>query len=276
MRRQEMNGFEIYKKMDDDVQAIYRSRLLTEILLSLNDGSKKLSQLREITGSTSQALIPKLRKLEADHLIETKGREYFLTPAGKIVASGIADSFVTFWTINKFKHFWLRHYLEGIPSPLLKEIGCLYESEVLKDRGMKILNVYNNQLKMLKEADHIYGISSVVTEVYADAISERVKEGVPVELIVPLHVAEELKRSPYLKKIEALKDYENFKLMVMDEDIKVGLIVTDKRLSLNLYKKEGIEYDISTGLFSFDSKAIEWGEMLFWYCKGKADFTKFQ
>ncbi|AAM31428.1 helix-turn-helix transcriptional regulator [Methanosarcina mazei] len=271
-----MNNFEIYKKMGDDVQTIYRSRLLTEILLSLNEGSRKLSQLREITGSTSQALIPKLRKLEVDHLIETKGREYFLTSAGKIVASGIADSFVTFWTINKFKHFWIRHYLEGIPSPLLKEIGCLYESEVLKDRGMKILNVYNNQLKMLKEADHIYGISSVVTEVYADAISERVKEGVPVELIVPLHVAEELKRSPYLKKIEALKDYENFKLMVMDEDIKVGLIVTDKRLSLNLYKKEGIEYDISTGLFSFDSKAIEWGEMLFWYCKGKADFTKFQ
>lgn len=276
MRRQEMNGFEIYKKMDDDVQAIYRSRLLTEILLSLNDGSKKLSQLREITGSTSQALIPKLRKLEADHLIETKGREYFLTPAGKIVASGIADSFVTFWTINKFKHFWLRHYLEEIPSPLLKEIGCLYESEILKNRGMEILNIYNNQLKMIKEADHIYGISSVVTKGDTDSISERVKEGVPVELIVPLHVAEELKRSPYLKKIEALKDYENFKLMVMDEDIKVGLIVTDKRLSLNLYKKEGIEYDISTGLFSFDSKAIEWGEMLFWYCKGKADFIKFQ
>lgn len=276
MRRQEMNDFEIYKKMDDDVQAIYRSRLLTEILLSLNEGSRKLSQLREITGSTSQAIIPKLRKLEADHLIETKEHEYFLTSAGKIVASGIADSFVTFWTINKFKHFWLRHYLEGIPSPLLKEIGCLYESEVLKNRGTEILNVYNNQLKIIKEADHIYGISSVVTEGYADSISERVKEGVPVELIVPLHVAEELKRSPYLEKIEALKNYENFKLMAMNEDIKVGLIVTDKRLSLSLYKKEGVEYDISTGLFNSDSKAVEWGERLFWYCKGKTDFTKMQ
>ncbi|KKH40132.1 ArsR family transcriptional regulator, partial [Methanosarcina mazei] len=248
-----MNHFEIYKKMDDDVQAIYRSRLLTEILLSLNEGSKKLPQLREITGSTSQALIPKLRELEADHLIETKGREYFLTPAGKIVASGIADSFVTFWTINKFKHFWLRHYLEEIPSPLLKEIGCLYESEILKNRGMEILNIYNNQLKMIKEADHIYGISSAVTEGYADSISERVKEGIPIELIVPLHVAGELKLSPYVEKLAALKNHENFKLMVMDEDIKVGLIVTDKHLSLSLYKKEGIEYDISTGLFSSDS-----------------------
>jgi predicted transcriptional regulator len=73
-----MNHFEIYKKMDDDVQARYRSRFLTETLISLNEGSRRLSQLREITGSTPQAIIPKLRKLEADHLIETKGREYFL------------------------------------------------------------------------------------------------------------------------------------------------------------------------------------------------------
>ncbi|AKB78038.1 transcriptional regulator, ArsR family [Methanosarcina horonobensis HB-1 = JCM 15518] len=29
-----MNHFELYKEMEDDVQAIYRSRLLTEILLS--------------------------------------------------------------------------------------------------------------------------------------------------------------------------------------------------------------------------------------------------
>jgi hypothetical protein len=43
-----MNGFEIYKNKEDNVQAIYRSRLLTETLISLNEGSKRLSQLREI------------------------------------------------------------------------------------------------------------------------------------------------------------------------------------------------------------------------------------
>lgn len=84
-----------------------------------------------------------------------KGREYFLTPVGKIVALGVADSFITSWTINKFKHFWLRYYREGIPEPLLKGIRYLYESEILKDKDIKVLNVYNNQLKIIKEADHI-------------------------------------------------------------------------------------------------------------------------
>ncbi|KKG08391.1 winged helix-turn-helix domain-containing protein [Methanosarcina sp. 2.H.A.1B.4] len=271
-----MNSFKIYKEIGDDVQGIYRSRLITEILLSLNESSRKLSQLREITGSTSQAIIPKLRKLEADHLIEAKEHEYYLTQTGKVVASRLSDSFATVGTINKFKHFWSGHYLEGIPCSHLKKIGCLYESEVLKDKGTKILNVYNNQLKMIKEAGHIHGISSVVTEGYADSIFERVKEGIPVELIVPLHIAEKLEQSPYLEKINALTDYESFKLIVVDEDIKVGLVVTDKRFSLSLYKKDGVEYDITTGLFSLDPKAIEWGERLFGYCKGQAEFIKMQ
>lgn len=140
-----MNDFEKYNEMEDDLQAIYRSRLLTEILLSLNDSSKKLSQLREITGSTSQAIIPKLRKLETDHLIEAKEREYYLTPVGKIVASGVADSFATVGTVNKFKYFWSTHYIEGIPTPLLKEIGTfiILKFSVTEEQKSLVFTVIN-------------------------------------------------------------------------------------------------------------------------------------
>lgn len=43
----------------------------------------------------------------------------------------------------------------------------------------------------------------------------------------------------------------------MNEDVKLGLIVTDKCVALSLYKKNGIEYDITTGLFISDPKALE-------------------
>jgi len=58
-----------------------------------------------------------------------------------------------------------------------------------------------------------------------------VKEGIPVELIVPLNVAEELKQSPYAEKLEVLKSYKNFQLKFTNENIKMGLIVTDKCLA---------------------------------------------
>lgn len=106
-----------------------------------------------------------------------------------------------------------------------------------------------------------------MTEGYANSISERVKEGIPIELIVPLRIAEKLKQAPYIEKLAALRYCKNFKLMSMNEDIKVGLIVTDKSLTLCLYKKTGMEYDITSGLFSSDPEAIGWGKRLFEYCK---------
>lgn len=137
-----------YRKAGNDVQAIYRSRLITEILLSLNEGSKTLPQLREITGSTSQAIIPKIRKLESDQLVEVKKDWYCLTQLGKIVPSRIADSFMTMGTINKHKHFLSDHCLEEIPTPLLNDIGCLYNSEVISDTNIEIFNVYGTNLKI--------------------------------------------------------------------------------------------------------------------------------
>ncbi|WP_305064675.1 helix-turn-helix transcriptional regulator [Methanococcoides sp.] len=265
-----MDILEIYRKAGDDVQAIYRSRLITEILLSLDEGSKTLFQLREITGSTSQALIPKIRKLESDQLIEAKEHGYCLTRLGKIVASRIADSFMTMGTINKHKHFWSDHCLEDIPTSLLKEVGCLYNSEIISDTNIEIFNLYSTNLKIIKEAEHVFGVSSVVTTEYADFISERVCEGIAVELIVTADVVEQLKQEPYVEKINALKDYENFKLMTMADNIFGGLIVTDKCLSLSLYKKDGVTYDITSGIFSFDSMAVGWGKRLFGYCKNRS------
>nr|WP_135605354.1 transcriptional regulator FilR1 domain-containing protein [Methanococcoides sp. NM1] len=265
-----MDILEIYRKAGNDVQAIYRSRLITEILLSLNEGSKTLSQLREITGSTSQAILPKIRKLESGQLIEAKKDGYCLTRLGQIIASRIVDSFMIMGTINKHKCFWSDHCLEVIPSSLLKEIGYLYNSEIISDSNIEIFNVYGTNLKIIKEAEHVFGVSSVVTTEYADSISKKVCEGIPVELVVSSDVAEQLKQEPYVEKINALKDYENFKLMVMDENIRLGLIVTDKCLSLSLYKKDGVTYDITNGIFSFYPTAVGWGKRLFEYYKDRS------
>lgn len=258
-----MDILEIYRKAGNDVQAIYRSRLITEILLSLNGGSKTLSQLREITGSTSQAIIPKIRKLESDQLIEAEDHGYYLTRLGQIIASRVVDSFMIMGTINKHKCFWSEHCLDEIPPSLLKDIGCLYNSEIISDTNIEIFNVYGTNLKIIKEAEHVFGVSSVVTTEYADSISKKVREGIPVELVISSDVVEQLKHEPYVEKINALKDYENFKLMVTDEDIRVGLIVTNKCLSLGLYKKYGVTYDITNGIFSCDPMAVGWGKRLF-------------
>lgn len=260
-------SLKVFEKNKKNVQLIYRSRLLIEILLSLVENNKNLRQLREITGSTSQSVIPKIRKLESMHFLEEKDHEYQLTSLGKVIASKIADFSRTIESIHRHSYFWTNHYMEGIPERMLNEIGDLFNSEIISDNNVNLFNVYTNYLKIVKEARHISCVTSVMSPGHADAIGERIIEGIPVELVVSRNVALQLKEEPYLSKIKALVECKNFRLMVTDENIKVGLTVTDGCVSLGLYKKDGVTFDTTTDLFSSDQRAILWGKRLFEHYK---------
>jgi predicted transcriptional regulator len=260
-----MESLEVYQKINKIVQSIYTSRLKIQILLSLGGGIKTLSTLREVTGSTSQALIPKIRGLERLSLVEPREHGYALTSLGRIVASRVEDFIVTLGSIYQQKEFWSTHDIEGIPTPFLVEIGDLLNSELKYDTTTDILHVYSNYVKMLKEASFIKGISSVMSPGLAEALTERILAGVPVDLIVNANVLDILKQEPYLSQIRKLEEFPNFHMWVTDEPLRIGITVTDKHLSLGLNRMDGKMYDSSTDLYGSTPRSIQWGNRLFHY-----------
>jgi predicted transcriptional regulator len=86
-----MRVLDVYDTMMEEIQSIFRSRLQLQILLSLLEGNKTLADLREITGSTSQAIIPKIRILEASRYIGAVDYEYYLTTSGRVITTKIQD-----------------------------------------------------------------------------------------------------------------------------------------------------------------------------------------
>jgi predicted transcriptional regulator len=260
-----MEPLEVYGKTTKIIQSIYSSRLKIQILLSLSDGMKTLSSLRDVTGSTSQALIPKIRGLERMSLIESKEHGYVLTSLGKIVTTRIEDFIITMGSIYQQKEFWSTHDIEGIPNPFLNEIGELLDSELKFDTTTDILHVYSNYVKMLREASFIKGISSVMSPGLAEALTERVIAGTSVDLIVSANVLGILAQEPYRSQIQKLGEFPNFHVWVTEEPLRIGITVTDKHLSLGLNRIDGKMYDSSTDLNSDNPKAIQWGQRLFSY-----------
>jgi predicted transcriptional regulator len=260
-----MSAIDVYKKVKGEVQSLYRSRLQMLILLSLHDGDKTLSQLRDITGSTSQALIPKIRVLESLKFIESKNYLYSLTPIGRIVTDKIRDFVLTIGAISRHQEFWASHDLSGIPEEFLMKIRDLIRAESMYDSTTDIHRVYEHYVRILKESEYVLGISSVMSPGLAQLLAERVIEGVSVDLIVNPDVIAQLKQDPYAAQIRNLSQYKNFKVWCTREPLKVGLTVTDKYLSLGLYKEDGKLYDSSMDLFSSDPEAVQWAHDLFRY-----------
>ena len=226
--------------------------------------------LREVTGSTSQALIPKIRNLEKQGLIESVTYAYCLTPPGRVVAMNVDGYVRLIGGINQHHTFFADHDLSDLPLPFLSRIGDLYNSEPKQDTTTDMFYVYSHYLEILKDALYIHGISSVASPGLAQFIAEKVVTGIPVELVVNSEVIGLLTKEPYASNMKRLVEFPNFSVWVTTEKLRVGLTITDKYLSLGLFKKDTNLYDSSSDLFSSDRRAVEWGEDLFRYYKERS------
>ncbi len=265
-----MNSLGIYEKHQKLIHSIYSSRLKIQVLLALVTGRASLGRLREVTGSTSQALIPKIRSLENQGLIEPANYEYRLTPLGRVVAANVEGFIKLIGGIDEHRTFWLEHDLEDIPPRFLSSLGDLYVSETLQDSTTDMFSVYSHYLEMLKGATYIHGISSTASPGIAQFLAERVITGIPVELVVSRDAVELLTREPYAKNLNELAGFPNFIIWLTDEAIRIGLTVTDKHLSFGLFKKDTDLYDSSMDLFSEDPSSVAWAEEIFSYYRERS------
>ncbi len=265
-----MDTIKIYEKHQKLIHSLYNSRLKIQILLTLLNHTASLSRLRDVTGSTSQALIPKIRSLESQGLIEAANYEYRLTPLGGVVAQNVEGFVRLMGGIDQHHAFFADHDLSDLPEDFLLRIGDLYNAEPKQDTTTDMFYVYSHYLEILKDAEYIHGISSVASPGLAQFIAEKVMTGIPVELVVNHEVVVLLTTEPYATNMKGLAAYPNFSVWVTGQKLRVGLTVTDKYLSLGLFKKDTNLYDSSSDLFSSDPGAVIWGETLFRFYKERS------
>ncbi len=263
-------SLDIYDEYREEIQAIFRSRLLTQMLVALGGGTKSLSDLREITGSSSQALIPKIRQLESAHYLESDRGDYALSPIGKIVEPEIERLVTLMGVLQRHRDFWIQHDIESLPSESLKEIGDLYNSEIVRDVENNIFNVYGTYVEILGGADWVHGVSSITSPAHAAAISGIAAGGKSVELIVTEELVEILLGEAYSAMRTQMAGLSNLTVYVSHVPIRLGMTVTNGCLSLGLYKRGTDAYDTSVDLISLDATATAWGERLFQYYKRNA------
>ncbi|WAI01082.1 helix-turn-helix transcriptional regulator [Methanogenium organophilum] len=260
-----MDTLEIFNTYQDGIQKLFRSRLLLQIMISLSEGGKTLAKLRDVTDTTSQTLLPKIRFLEGVHYIHYRDDAYYLTPQGKVISSQVQDHIRAGYLFSKNPKFWSTHYLEVLPAPFLRDIGDLYNSTIVETSNTDIFSVLECFFEMIADAERISVVSSFMSHNHADALITKVKEGVHVEMVVNSEIAEELRKEPFLSKIKEIEGYNHFRVYVAPMPLYIGLTVTNATLSFGLCRNDDFKYDISSDLIATDSPALAWGDRLFSY-----------
>lgn len=254
--------FEAHETVSELLRLTMHSGLRAKILLSLREGGKTPGDLREETGSRASSISPNLRDLEEHRLIKAKGSEYALTPLGKVVAAKLREYIHTLFIIDSHFDFWRMHDLSGIPPELLKEIGALHMSEIVRADQTDLYKAHENFIRILENADHVCGVSPIFFDDYPPVMVKLVEADTDVKLVITPNVLDKL-QGEYEEEFEYCLSHEHCDIRLVDEAL-VALTVTDQYLSMGLFKPDGT-YDLGVDLVSEDGEAVRWGQKLFKY-----------
>ena len=262
-----LDAHDLYLRNKKEAQSILRSGLTTTILLALHDGDKTRYELREITGSSSVALSPKLAWLREKIIIQERGHDYQLSRTGKVIASRMEEYILTSVALNKHIDYWKGHALDWIPDSARKTFYKLANTEFIYDTPDDIYKNMENFIDIITEAKYLHAVSNYTIPLIAEVVAERVYQGIDFEVVISPEVAQKIIEPPFSEKTQYLDKYENIKFFVGEFPRMFGFTVTDKSFTIKMMTKDCKVFDTSQGLVSTASEARMWGERLFQHYK---------
>jgi predicted transcriptional regulator len=240
------------------------SNLRRNLITSLKEGRKPLSELRDELEVSSTTAIHALRELEKGKLLyQDDARNYALTKIGEILALKMDDFLNAIDVLQKYERFWHEHDLSDIPFQLLEKIGDLRNSMPLVGTPTNIFKSHTTFIQVLEDANEVKGVYPIFDLAYLTTIEDLVKrKGVDVEIIVTNEVLDSI--AGVIETEEAFQDFihePNFTLLAIDSNIKITFTLTDSILYLGLFARNGL-YDYNRALISDDARALSWGREL--------------
>jgi len=259
---------EKYDLAEINLKSFTRSSVRTKVMLTLLNGSKTAAELEDLINTRSTTILHSIKSLMDADLVEKKSQEYKLTNIGKIQAIIIDDLINTIVTINQQHNFWLHHDMSAIPEELQKRIGMLGQGEIIKDSPETPLKSLEYFISALSRSRKIRGLSPVLVRGYPEAMAHVVENGADVKLIITNPVIKAI-QSEHKELLDDLLDKKNFKLYLIDDDVRASFLVTESFLNLGLSRIDG-SYDLGTDLVYAGDKAVLWGMMLFDHYRSKS------
>jgi predicted transcriptional regulator/DNA-binding NarL/FixJ family response regulator len=253
-----------------DAQAIIRSTILTTILLALNEDMMSRYLLRDITGSSSVALSPKIAWLKEKGLIDEKEHEYCLTRKGRIVAAHLEEYILSSAVIYKNSSFWTGHSLDWMPDFAKDTFYELIHAEVHYNSPDEIVSKGDMHKDHILEPKYLHGISDYSLLCLPAVSLPRICRHHNCEFIISKEGAEgESELKELIEDIdENIKSF--LKTHISEFPHTFSIIVTDKYFEMKLMTDNCRFFDTREYLVSTSPEACMWGERLFQYYKSES------
>lgn len=258
------NLFGIYHDVEKDLKFLVKSDGRVKILISLNEGSKNLAQLKKEFNLSSSTILHGMYQLEQKNIIIRDSGNYHLSWTGKIFSDKLMDMIKSIYALETCETILLNHDIGCIPTVLLKDLGCLKDSKMVKSISTDIMRPHNVLSGFLSQSDKVKHLSSVLFTPNIQLFFADLDKNRDIHLLLTREIMDTVLERVDMEILEKGLAKGNLKLGVIDDDAKISFTLSDDFMALGLYSIDGT-YDLNAFLMSGSKEAISWGERLFEY-----------
>ncbi len=255
--------------MPDLLNVIISSEKRRNLLIYLKEGPRTWDEIKIRLNVTATGMLPQIKILEEDGLINRSGREYSLTDMGQLIVHFLEPLVGTIHVIEQQKKYWQMHPLGVFPPELFLRIRELGTIKLIESGDEEIYVSHTEFQDIVKNSQRVHGMAHMIHPIYPDLFLNLVKKGAETKLILTRRVFE-IVREKFRPQIAEWLTYPNAHLYIIDEDIRFSYVVTEKYLSLTLFYVNGV-FDSKRDIISQDPSALAWGEDLFTYYMDRSE-----
>ncbi|WP_370575967.1 helix-turn-helix transcriptional regulator [Methanomethylovorans sp.] len=250
------------------VNTVWFSEKRKNLLLLLIEGTRDIEQIKKSLNVTARAIMPQIKMLKQQHLINEVGDSFSLTTAGEIIVKNMFPLLETSRVIEENKDFWTTRNYDAIPSHLfsrLREVGHYFLIEPDINHLFELPREFTENIPRSKSIMTFASYLHPTFPSLYSGISDSVNE---ISLFLSLPAFEKL-RDEYTADFTKLMTSDSAALFFFNDDIKLPMItVTDRFSYICLFNEEG-RYD-HRDIISFDESALKWCHDLFDFYRSKS------
>ena len=248
--------------VEDELKYLTNSEIRLKVLVDLLEGPLKIRDINRSSLLSYSSVSSNVHKLCKEGYVEKIHNSFRLTNLGFIYITILMDFHDVVTTISNFSDFWLDHDISSLSIGDLRKLSSLEGSELIKCNYTDIYKTHKEFKRIFKDSKHLKVIFPYMHPEYPKLIRRLILKGVKVELIVSKGILAVFVKDIGKDVVKKGLMEGNFSLKYLDEDIKIALAISNKFVSIGLFKSDGT-YDQNRLLLSDKEKAILWGLNLF-------------
>jgi predicted transcriptional regulator len=254
--------------MADLLETIIASEKRRNLLLLLKTGPHTWDEIKTQLNVTATGMLPQIKILEQEHLLQREERTFDLTPMGRVLVDHMEPLTQTIDVFSRYKKFWQEHAVGELPPEILADIRSLGDYQIIENSDEEIFDI-NSFLNNISGAKSIKGISHTIHPKYPSFFLNLAEKGTNASLILTPGVFKIMKEK-YHDALESGLKLNTSSLYVSKKDIKFSFIVTESYFSISLFYINGI-FDSKNDVTSHDPSALAWGERIFQYYQAQSE-----